>query len=136
MTIDEDVEAWARSAPSALRGDVIWTAHVYRFSCFASEYIEADVAVLAKNQVTAKLAAQLYAAVGSIGANFAEGYSRSSAKDRSRIYDYALGSAREARQWVFKARAVLGEERTTYGMELLTKIIRMLITIIKNERAG
>ncbi|MFN8404533.1 MAG: four helix bundle protein [Anaerolineales bacterium] len=38
-----------------------------------------------------------YEAVGSVGANISEGYSRSSGKDRARFYEYALGPARESR---------------------------------------
>ncbi len=39
--------------------------------------------------------------VGSIRANIAEGYSRGTGKDRARFYEYALGSARESRDWYF-----------------------------------
>jgi four helix bundle protein len=50
------------------------------------------------------LSDQLYEAVGSVSANLAEGYSRGTGKDRARFYEYALGSARESRDWYFKAR--------------------------------
>ena len=53
---------------------------------------DADLSVL--SPITTAIAGQLYAAVGSIAVNVAEGYSRSSGKDRARIFEYALGSAR------------------------------------------
>ena len=47
-----------------------------------------DAEKLVENAITGEVAAQLYAAIGSIGANIAEGYSRSSGKDRVRFFEY------------------------------------------------
>jgi len=58
-----------------------------------------DAERLRHHPVTEKVSGQLYAAVGSIAANLGEGYSRSSGKDRARIFEYALGSVRESMTW-------------------------------------
>ncbi len=58
-----------------------------------------DAEKLRHHQVTEKVSGQLYAAVGSIAANLGEGYSRSSGRDRARIFEYALGSVRESMTW-------------------------------------
>lgn len=80
------------------------------------------------------LSDQLYRAVGSIGANISEGYSRSSGKDRARFYEYALGSARESRGWFYKSRHVLGENVAEHRMRLTTQIIRLLLTMVPDQR--
>jgi four helix bundle protein len=77
------------------------------------------------------VAGQIYRAVGSIGANIAEGYSRSSPRDRARFYEYALGSAREAREWYLRGRAVLGRERWTRATARLNEISRILVAILR-----
>ena len=41
---------------------------------------------------------------------------------------------REARDWYYKGRHVLGVEVTGHRMEWLTRIIKSLLTIIPNER--
>jgi hypothetical protein len=64
----------------------------------------------------------------------AEGYSRSSGKDRARFYEYSLGSARESRGWYYDGRFVLGDEVANHRMEFLTQIIRLLLTITPEER--
>src|SRR5206468_7807587 len=87
-----------------------------------------------KDKRTLDLSDQLYRALGSIGANISEGYSRSSGKDRARFYEYALGSARESRGWYFNGRHVLGLEVAEHRMNLLTHIIRLLLTILPSER--
>ncbi|HEY4722427.1 MAG TPA: four helix bundle protein, partial [Anaerolineae bacterium] len=93
-----------------------------------------DVIKLAQDKRTLDLSDQLYRATGSIGANIAEGYSRSTGKDRARFYEYALGSARESRDWYYKARYVLSQEVSNHRMNLVTQIIRLLITTIPQQR--
>lgn len=80
------------------------------------------------------LADQLYEAMGSISANIAEGYSRASGKDQARFYEYALGSARESRDWYFKARHILGADVTHHRMNFLAEIIRQLSKMVPKYR--
>ena len=58
------------------------------------------------------IADQLYRAVGKIRANFSEGYSRGTGKDRAKFYEYALGALRESRDWYYKGRHVFGPKVT------------------------
>ena len=80
------------------------------------------------------LSDQLFRAIGSISANIAEGYSRGSHKDRARFYEYALGSARESQDWYYKGRHILSEPVTSHRLDLLTKIIRLLLVMVPNQR--
>jgi four helix bundle protein len=86
------------------------------------------------HETTHKVSAQLYAAIGSIAVNIAEGYSRSSGKDRARIFEFALGSVREAMNWYYAAEPVLGESVASDRLDKLEQIRRMLLAIIPRER--
>ncbi|MFQ5594528.1 MAG: four helix bundle protein, partial [Anaerolineae bacterium] len=55
-----------------------------------------------QDRQTLGLSDQLYRALVSISSNIAEGYSRGTGKGRAQFYEYALGSARESRDWYFK----------------------------------
>jgi four helix bundle protein len=134
MDLDEQITAWEQAVPSELRSDVLWKTAAYRLATFASDYIWPDVTRLAEDPRTHSTADQLFRAVGSIGANFAEAYSRGSDRDRCRIYKYALGSAREARDWCYKARHVTGPERARELLAVLTRIIQLLTVTIVRER--
>jgi len=81
------------------------------------------------------LSDQLYRALGSISANIAEGYSRSTGMDRARFYEYALGSAQESRDWYYKGRRKLGDKIVNKRLEILSQIIRLLLVTIPKERA-
>jgi hypothetical protein len=72
--------------------------------------------------------------LGSVSANLAEGYSRGTGKDRARFYEYALGSARESRDWYFKSRHILGEAVVQHRLQLFTEVIRLLLTMVPQQR--
>jgi len=125
---------WFSTVPKTLTDDPPWRMEVYRLALFAGDLAWRDATKLMQDRRMLSLSDQLYEAVGSNSANIAEGYSRSSHKDQARFYEYALGSAREARNWYFGGRHVLGDQVASHRMELLTQIIRRLLNIIPAER--
>lgn len=127
-------QEWELSVPRSITDDVLWKVQVYRLALFAAEIGWQDVTKLLQDKRTVQVVDQLYRALGSISANIAEGYSRGSSKDRARFYEYALGSARESRDWYYKARHVLGETVTTHRLEWLAKIIRLLLKMVLDQR--
>jgi four helix bundle protein len=128
--------AWELSVPVTITGDSLWKMEAYRLALLVSDIGWHDVTKLSRDRRTLALSDQLYRALGSIGANLAEGYSRGSGKDRARFYQYALGSARESRDWYFKGRYVLGQLVVEHRIKLLTSIVRLLITMIPQQRGG
>ncbi len=125
---------WVEAVPSAIRDDPVWRVEAYRLALFAGDLAWHDATKLLRDKRTVSIADQLHRAAGAIRGDITEGYSRRSGKDQARFYEYALGSAREARDWYYKGRHVLGVEVTGHRMELLTRIIKSLLTIIPNER--
>jgi four helix bundle protein len=127
---------WEQSVPQEIAGDRLWKMEVYRLALFAADLSWSDVSKLVKDRRTVRLSDQLFRAVGSIGANIAEGYSRGTGRDRARFYEYALGSAREARHWYHEGRHILGETVTSHRLKLITSIIRLLLSIIPAQRGA
>jgi four helix bundle protein len=127
-------EEWASKVPDEITADSLWRVEAYRLALFACELGWQDVTRLAQDKRTNALSNQLYRALGSISANLAEGYSRGTGKDRARFYEYALGSARESRDWYFKARPILGAKLTEARIVLLTQVTRLLLTMTYNQR--
>jgi len=125
---------WLDTLPLELKEDPLWRMEVYRLSVFAADLAWLDVTKLIQDKRTISLADQLYRAAGSASANIAEGYGRQSGKDQARYYEYALGSAREARNWYYQSCHVLTDPVALHRIRLLTQIIRLLLTIIPSER--
>jgi len=95
----QSLNEWLTTVPDAIAGDPLWRMKVYRLAVFVGDLAWHDVTKLVSDRRTVRLADQLFRAVGSVGANIAEGYGRQSGKDRVRFYEYALGSAHESRHW-------------------------------------
>ena len=125
---------WLETVPRELTEDPLWRMEVYRLSVFAADLAWPDATRLIQDKRTISLADQLYRAVGSVSGNIAEGYGRQSGKDQARYYEYALGSAREGRNWYYQSRHVLPDLVAHAPHTALTQIIRFLLTIIPSER--
>ena len=130
MTYDE----WLAGVPERARRDPIWRRNDYRLAVYVADVAWPHLQQLAHAPAMQGVADQLNRALGSISANIAEGYSRSSGPDRVRFYEYALGSARECREWYWRARHVLGDATVTQQCETLDSIARLLLTAIPLER--
>ena len=123
-----------QSVPEVIHNDPVWTVEAYRLSLFPCDLAWHDTGKLLNDKRTVGIADQLYRAVGRISANVCEGYSRGTARARITFYEYALGSAREARDWYYKGRHVLDAAVVVHRLELTTTIIRLSLATITQER--
>lgn len=129
-------QEWLAEVPVEITGDPLWKMEVYRLGLFLGDLAWHDALKLSLKPPTRALSDQLYRAAGSVSANTCEGYSRASGKDQARFYEYALGSARETRDWYFKSRHVLGPEVTQHRLQLTAQIIRNLLRMVPKVRGS
>lgn len=127
-------QEWLTTVPVEITQDPLWKLEVYRLGLFVAEIGWEDIVLLNKNNLTRDSADQIIRSLDSISANIAEGYSRSTGKDRARYFEYALGEAREARDRYFKARRVLKQEVVLHRVKLLTQIVKMLNSFVPVQR--
>ena len=128
-------EQWEEGVPEPIKGDSLWKIESYRLSLFLADLSWHDVTKLAQDRRTAGIADQLYRAVGKISSNIGEGYSRGTGKDRARFYEYALGSAREARDWYYKGRHILGDSPAAHRIGVCTTLTKLLLRMVSRERS-
>ncbi len=131
---EEAIEAWEEQVPRPLKADSLWRVKAYRLALYLADMAWKDSMVLPKAAGGRALQDQLLRATGSIRANIAEGYSRGTGRDRAGFYEYALGSARESRDWYFKCRKALREEAVNARIDLLSEVIRLLLAMIPDPR--
>jgi len=131
MNYDE----WESGVSLVIKNDVLWKVECYRLAVFVADLSWGDVSLLANDRRTRSLSDQLYRAVGSVSANIEEGNSRGTGKDRARFYEYALGSATEARGWYNKGRLVLSPAVVEHRCDLLAQVIRLLLRMIPQQRS-
>lgn len=124
---------WEKSIDLSFRNDPSWRMEAYRLSLFLSDLCWHDTSRILDKRIFS-LADQLYRSVGSVSANIVEGYSRISNKEKARFYEISLGSAREAKDWYFKSRHILGDEIFQNRIRVLTSIIKLLNKMIVDRR--
>ena len=127
---------WEATLPPSFTRDPIWRTPAYRYGLWLATLARKDFEMLFAKPSARNNARQLLRAVEAISANLAEGYSRSTGAERARYYDYALATARESRDWYFKARGELGPEVTEHRQAVLERIIKILSAIVPRERAS
>ncbi len=125
---------WIETIPPEITQDPLWQTAVYRQALFIGDLAWYDIEGIGKDRRLISLCDQLYRAAGSISANISEGYSRASGRDQARFYEYALGSARELRDWYFKARHVLKPEVFIHRIQILAEIIKQLLRMVPKYR--
>jgi len=120
--------------PEGDKRDPLRRMRAYQLACELVGEAWEDAEKLTHHRTMEKVSGQLYAAVGSIAANLSEGYAHSSGRDRARIFEYALGSARESIAWFLSAEPVLGKDVVAARVAKLDEIRIMLLAIIPRER--
>lgn len=128
-------QEWQETMPAEIIQDAVWQMEAYRLAASLSDLNWYDLVKLCHHPLTQALCDQLMRSAGSVAANIVEGYSRSSHRDKARFYEYALGSARESREWYLRGQHVLGSAVTQHRIQLLTQIIRLLLVMIPRQRA-
>jgi four helix bundle protein len=132
--VELDFARWETTPPPELFGDSIWRLPAYRISRYLALAVRKDVKAI--REQSPALADQLERSVDSIGINIAEGYGRLYGRERARFYEFALGSAREAREWYARVDAFLENGVAEGRAILLTRAIKVLTVAIPQERAG
>jgi four helix bundle protein len=129
---------WEDEVPKEIKRDSVWISKAYRLALFAAGLSRHDSTKLVEDKQTISLADQLFRSTGAISADIEEGYSRGTGRDRARFYEYDLGSAREARGWYYKdkGRHVQGKSVVAHRIGLLAEVIKLLLTMIPNQRGG
>ena len=127
-------QEWTTSVLEEIRKDPLWNLEVYRLGLFIGDITWDDTEQLDKNSHTRGAADQIRRSLDSISENIAEGYSRSTGKDRARYFEYSLGEAREARDRYYKVRRALKQDVVVHRIKVLTHIVKMLNAFVPTQR--
>lgn len=132
--LDEALREWEKLQPSAVTDDAVWRLDCYREALFLLYLGRADMTAADCRSASQATRDQLLKALGSIGANLAEGYGRSTNIDRMRFVSYSLGSAREAVVWYQALLPLADDVRLADRLDRLARIKRMLLGLVGRMR--
>jgi len=127
----EVLAAWEPGVSPFETSDKLWQLHAYRVARCLIDQVNGD-AVALQAHVDERTLGQLVRAVGSIGANIAEGYSRRGLTDRARFYGYALGSQRESMLWLRSLSYAMPAAAVELRMLMLAQVRQLLIGLVRS----
>ena len=130
MTYDE----WEVTVPALLKSDALWKVQAFRLASYLGVVAGYDADRIAEARWLVKSAGQLSSATESIPANIAEGYARLSPKDRIRYYEYALGSADEAKSRYLTLSRRLDPSLVDARFAVLSSVTRLVLKMIRSGR--
>jgi four helix bundle protein len=122
------------SLANVITSDRLWHVAAYRKSLRLIDLALSDTTLVSRSRLHEPTSRQLYRAIGSIGANIAEGYSRSTGFDRARFFEYGLGSVRESLVWYYAIRTTLPQETVDDRATRIVELRRLLLTSVNRER--
>jgi four helix bundle protein len=131
---DEKQLAWEQACSEAITSDVLWKLDAYRVAMYLLHTTRQDFHPDQVSRADPWLITQLVRAVGSIGANVSEGYSRSTRADRIRFLGYALSSTRECIPWYASLRNVLPDAVVEERIVLVARLRALLLGLIRSLR--
>ena len=135
MKTSAEVEAWLATIPTDESADPVWRLQAYRLARFAAARTWPIAGRLRVAPLGRTVADQLWRSTTAIPSDIAEGFSRSSAPDRLRFFEYALGSTRESVCWYAAAHLVLPSTQVTSPISELRSTRNLLLKMIASQRA-
>ncbi|HEU4643420.1 MAG TPA: four helix bundle protein [Gemmatimonadaceae bacterium] len=127
-------DEWEKQVPLEIQNDPIWGLRAYRTALWFGQVVHEDARALSEIPIDVKIAQQLAEAGGAISADLSEGYGRSSPRERAHFYEYAVGSAREARSWYMDVAHDLPAPTLAARLSTLTALIRIITALINHTR--
>jgi four helix bundle protein len=116
-----DFESWQMQVHEMIKSDPLWKFNVYPKTLYVYDLAWNDCDNLLNDVRGKEIARQLIRSVGSISANIDEGYGRGYGKDYAFRLRIAIGEAREARSWYWKARKLLPPEIVDLRIQQLSE---------------
>ena len=128
-------DEWKDQVPEAIRNERFWQWIAYPKALYLYDLLWQDTQDWMKDMRGQKLAAQIIASSDSICANIEEGYGRGYGKQLVYFYTVSLGSARETKGRIYRAKALYNSPNIIqHRITLAGEIIALLITEINIQK--
>ena len=128
-------DEWKEQVPEVIRNERFWQWIAYPKALYLYDLLWQDTQEWMKDSRGKKLAAQIIDSSDSICANIEEGFGRGYGKQLVYFYTISLGSARETKGWIYRAKALYNNPNIPqHRMALAGEIIALLITEINIQK--
>ncbi len=131
---DMGFEQWLAQVPGYVKGEKFWQVLAYQKGLFLYELLWKDTEAWMRDERGKALARQIIASADSICANVEEGFGRGFGKQLIYFYTVSLGSARETKGRIYRARYFYAAEVLDARLKLVGEVVALLITEINRQK--
>jgi len=127
-------EAWLSQVPESIRTERYWQLTAYQKALYLFDLTWQDTQKWLRDARGQALARQMVASADSICANIEEGYGRGFGKQLLYFYTVALGSARETKGRLYRAKAFFSPDILHERLTLASEVVALLLVEINRQK--
>jgi four helix bundle protein len=132
---DLTFEAWRDTIPAGIRAERFWSLIAYQKGLYLYDLLWQDAQLWLKDARGWLLARQVIGSADSVCSNIEEGFGRGFGRQLVQFYVYSLGSARETKGHLYRARAFYSADALNRRLALAGEVVALLITEVNRQKS-
>ena len=127
-------EEWQKTIPETIRSEKFWSLIAYQKALYLYDLLWNDTGTWINDERGRVLSKQIIGSADSACSNIEEGYGRGYGKQFLQFYGYSLGSARETKGRLYRAKAYYTAETLRKRLNLASEVVALVLTEINRQR--
>lgn len=127
-------EEWQQTVPATIRSEKFWTLTAYQKGLYLYDLLWEDTEEWRKDERGQVLSKQIIGSSDSVCSNIEEGFGRGYGKQYLQFYLYSLGSARETKGRIYRAKAFYSKDILDKRLKLASEVVALILTEINRQR--
>lgn len=128
-------EDWQKTVPESIRSEKFWSLIAYQKGLYLYNLLWQDTDGWRKDERGQILSKQIIGSSDSICSNIEEGFGRGLGKQLVLFYVYSLGSARETKGRIYRAKAFYTLETLHQRLNLASEVVALILTEINRQKS-
>jgi four helix bundle protein len=127
-------EEWQKTVHESIRAEKFWSLIAYQKALYLYNLLWHDTDKWLKDPRGQTLSKQITGSSDSICANIEEGFGRGLGKQLIQFYLYSLGSARETKGRIYRAKEFYTADVLNQRLNLASEVVALILTEINRQK--
>jgi len=127
-------EEWQKTVSATIRSEKFWSLIAYQKGLYLYDLLWEDTEEWRKDERGQALSKQITGSADSVCSNIEEGFGRGYGKQFLQFYLYSLGSARETKGRIYRAKAFYSREILERRLNLASEVVALILTEINRQK--
>ena len=127
-------EGWQNTVHETIRSEKFWSLIAYQKALYLYHLLWSDTEKWRKDERGQVLSKQIIGSSDSICSNIEEGFGRGLGNPLVLFYVYSLGSARETKGRIYRAKESYTPEILNLRLHLASEIVALILTEINRQK--